>query len=90
MRTFVIVFTEPSPQGAERVVKTSSAMLAPPYELVPDTVYITKSPSTCDEIARAVGIKGEDRVAAGVVFKLGAGYAGFTKKTLWEWLDDDE
>ena len=86
MRTFVIVFTEPSPEGVKRVRESTAD--PSPYELVPDRVYLVRSALTSDEIAKMTGIKGEGRVAAGVVFRLGVGYAGFTKKALWEWLDE--
>ena len=87
MRTYAIIFTEPSPEGVERV--KLAAELAP-YELLPGRIYLVKSFLPSGEIARLVGIKGEGRIASGVVFRLGTGYAGFTKKELWEWLEDDE
>ncbi len=42
------------------------------------------------QVAATAGIKGPGRDATGVVFKLNAAYAGFTHKTLWEWLSDVE
>ncbi len=41
-----------------------------------------------EDIAVAAGIKGERRRTSGVVFRLNGGYSGFTKRTLWEWLND--
>ena len=43
---------------------------------------------TAESVATNVGLKGENRIdeASGVVFKLNAGYAGYTRKDLWEWL----
>ena len=88
MRTFVIVFTEPNQQG---VAQLRGALTSPPYELVPNMVYLVKdSLLATNDLARLAGIKGDTRIAAGVVFRLGTGYAGFTKKALWEWLDEDE
>ena len=87
MRTYAIIFTEPSPQGGKRVKASTSHPV--PYELVPDVAYLVKSLLPSDEIARLVGIKGEGRDASGVVIRLGTGYAGFTNKALWEWLDDE-
>ena len=86
MRTYAIVFTEPGPKSVERLKSEAEPA---PYELLPGSVYLVKSFLSSDEIARLVGIKGDDRDAAGVVFRLGTGYAGFTKKALWEWLDDE-
>ena len=87
MRAFAVIFTEHSPKGIERL----EALFPSTYELVPRTVYIVKSPSVSgpDYLARSIGIKGEDRDSEGVVFRLGTGYAGHTKKTLWGWLDDE-
>ena len=41
-----------------------------------------------EKVAVAAGIKGEQRQASGVVFRLNGSYSGFTKRTLWEWLND--
>lgn len=41
-----------------------------------------------ENVAVAAGIKGEQQCASGVVFRLNGSYSGFTKRTLWEWLDD--
>ena len=43
---------------------------------------------TTEEVAKKAGIKGPNRDAAGIVFKLNAAYSGFSDKTLWEWLSD--
>ena len=86
MRTFAIIFTEPSPEAVNRLKSEASP---DPYELLPDKAYLVKSVLSSNEIAKLVGIKGEGRNASGVVFRLGTGYAGFTKKALWEWLEDE-
>ena len=41
-----------------------------------------------EDVAVAAGIKGEQRACNGVVFRLNGSYSGFTKGTLWEWLQD--
>lgn len=41
-----------------------------------------------ENVAVAAGIKGEQRRTSGVVFRLNGSYSGFTKRTLWEWLND--
>ena len=41
-----------------------------------------------EDIAVAAGIKSDPRLANGVVFRLNGSYSGFTKRTLWEWLED--
>ena len=41
-----------------------------------------------EDVAVAAGIKGDGREVNGVVFRLNGSYSGFTKRTLWEWLQD--
>lgn len=41
-----------------------------------------------ESVAVAAGIKGQHRRTSGVVFRLNGSYSGFTKRTLWEWLND--
>ena len=43
---------------------------------------------TTDDVAEKAGIKGPNRDAEGIVFKLNAAYSGFSDKNLWEWLSD--
>ena len=87
MRVFAVIFTEPSPKGIERL----QTLFPSAYELLPSMVFIVKSSSVSgpDDLAKSIGIKGDARDSTGVVFRLGTGYAGYTKKTLWEWLDDE-
>ena len=39
-----------------------------------------------ENVAVAAGVKGDQRLASGVVFGLKGSYSGYTKRTLWEWL----
>ena len=55
----------------------------------PSLVPVDRSVATQD-VATTAGIKGTNRDANGVVFKLNAAYSGYTRKTLWEWLSDVE
>ena len=41
-----------------------------------------------EDVAVVAGIKGEQREVGGVVFRLNGSYSGYTKRTLWEWLQD--
>ena len=52
-------------------------------------VPVDRSVATQD-VATTAGIKGTNRDATGVVFKLNAAYSGYTHKTLWEWFSDVE
>ena len=55
-----------------------------------DTVSLVRAEDLTEEVAVTAGIKGENRVADGVVFKLTRFYAGHTIPTVWDWLGRDE
>lgn len=43
------------------------------------------------EVAHKVGIKGENAVGSGVVFKLDpSAYSGYTDRDLWDWIGKDD
>ena len=54
-----------------------------------DNLYLVRSDSIADAVARAVGIKGDDLIenATGIVFRLNTAYAGFASRSIWEWLE---
>jgi hypothetical protein len=54
------------------------------------TTFLVRTKGLAEDVAVAAGIKGEDRFASGVVFKLNRSYAGFAARSLWEWLQGDE
>ena len=62
----------------------------------PDNIYLignaflVRTTELAEGVAIAAGIKGEDRFATGVVFKLNRAYAGFTARSLWDWLGQAE
>lgn len=85
MSEFVIVFTAPvNPAVLQRLKAAYPAA----YEMIPQSVYLIRDSSPTAEIAVKVGIKSDPRVAEGAVFKLNHGYAGFTDRTLREWLGE--
>lgn len=57
-----------------------------------DTVFFVacETKVTSGEIATKAKIKGDDRDASGVVFKLNSAYSGYTRRDLWEWLSEAE
>lgn len=57
------------------------------FELT-QNLFLVKTTDLSETIAETLGIKGEDRDATGVVFRLNTAYSGFYSRTLWEWLDD--
>ena len=84
MNVFAVVFTDPSPRAAKHL----QAAFAGAYELVPDTVYLVRSDKLSTDVAERAGIKSDDRVSRGAVFKLNHAYSGYTSRDLWEWLGD--
>ena len=58
----------------------------PDKYLLSDTVALVRANSLANDVAVRVGIKGENRVVGGVVFKLNRAYAGYTDRKVWEWL----
>ena len=84
-KIFAVVLDEPQPKVKERLEKS----YARPYSYT-DTFYLIAVDQhvSTDDAANRLGIKGTNRDATGVVFKLNAAYAGFTSKDLWEWLSD--
>ncbi|MCY3955354.1 MAG: hypothetical protein OXF47_05110 [Nitrospira sp.] len=88
-KLFAIVLNEPNDGVAERITTAYSKRFK-----YTDTCYLVAFDEAIitEDIAEEVGLKGEDRIedASGVVFKLNSAYSGYTKKTLWEWLNSIE
>ena len=88
-KLFAIVLNEPNREVDERIAKAY-----PRRFKYTDTCYLVAFDESVitEDIAEGTGLKGEDRIenASGVVFKLNAAYSGYTKKTLWEWLNSVE
>ena len=84
-KIFAVVLDEPQPKIEERIEKN----YARPHRYT-DTFYLLAVDQhvSTDDAAIKLGIKGTNRDATGVVFKLNAAYSGFTHKDLWEWLSD--
>ena len=64
----------------------------PKFFEVNEGCYLVRCDDLTEEVAIAVGIKGDDRAedAGGVVLKLNGAYAGFAPGSLWEWLSIGE
>ena len=87
MNTFAVMIREPEARTLES--------LNDQYE--PDNVYrinsttfLVRTKQLAEAVSVAAGIKGEDGFASGVVFKLNRSYAGYTARSLWEWLQEGE
>ena len=82
MDIFAVVFDSSQPEDTYTQLKES---YSDHFELS-DGLFLIPSDEIAERVAVQVGIKGEGRSADGVVFKLNGSYAGYTTRSLWEWL----
>lgn len=61
-------------------------------ELLDERLYLISADTIAETVARRIGLKGDNQVngVTGVVFKLNAAYAGFTYRSIWDWLKEAE
>ena len=87
MTVFAVVLNEPNAE-VERRLDSSY----PGFFRFSDTFYLAQTDDIADSVAARIGIKGDERIEAarGVVFKLNRSYAGFTTRSLWDWLSRAE
>lgn len=83
MNIFAIVLSEDNPEVAQRIGEEYPNS----YSLT-KTFFLVQSNSIAEDVAVAAGIKGDRKIenARGVVFKLNGSYSGFTRSSLWDWL----
>ena len=84
---FTVVLTDGQEKG--------SALLREAYPKAyepEDNIFLVADDVLSSKIAKAVGLtkEDEDRGIRGAVFKLNGSYAGYTRQSLWEWLEDAE
>ena len=86
MDTFVVVVDSAGAEQSPLVKERLKGEFSEIYELSP-TSFLVSADALTEDIAVAAGIKGEEGVenATGAVFKI-AGYSGYTRRALWEWL----
>ncbi len=86
---FAVVLTEGQEPGAARLRVAYPE--AQRYELE-DNVFIVADETLSSAVAKKVGISKEQTEDGirGVVFKLNGSYSGFTRQSLWEWLENIE
>ena len=58
--------------------------------LLSNTTALIRTEGLANDVAVTLGIKGENRVVGGVVFKLNRAYAGYTDRKVWEWLQRED
>lgn len=85
MSSFIITLSKPNKEVRTRVQDSFDN-----YFFYSETVFLVTSAEPIKEIAELAGIEGNHRVpdSSGFVAKLNGSYAGFTKVTLWDWLDE--
>ena len=86
---FAVVLTDGQEDGAARLRSAYSE--AQFYELG-DNVFIVADDTLTSAVAKAAALTKDqaDEGIRGVVFKLNGSYTGFTRQSLWEWLENAE
>ena len=87
MNSFAVILREPNPRTLDRLHEEYES--ANVYTLN-DLTFLVRTKQLAEAVSMAAGIKGTDRFATGVVFKLNRSYAGYTSRSLWEWLREEE
>ena len=89
MGVFAVFLQESLPQVRTQISNRIQEQYPnPKHYKLSDNLFLVRSYSITDAVARSIGIKGDEAIehATGVVFKLNAAYAGFAKRAIWEWL----
>ncbi len=86
-KLFAVVLDEPNTEVPQRLKDkyTHTYRHTPTFFVVP-----VRQSVTTNDVAESAGIKGKDRDASGIVFKINAAYSGYTNKALWELLSSYE
>ena len=87
MNAFAILIHEPNPrvpEGLRRKYGSDSLYT------ITETTFLIRTGELAEDVAVSAGIKGPERFVTGVVFKLNKAYAGYTARSLWEWLRQAE
>lgn len=84
-RVFAVLLDKASIQAEARLKARYSSV----YE-VSDKAFLVRTADLAETVAKNVGIKGDDRIMSGVVFRLNSIYSGYTSRVLWDWLSEAE
>lgn len=87
MSVFAVVLNTPNPEVAKLIEDEY-----PDCYKVNETLFLVQSDFVADTVANSVGIKGDGRIenARGVIFRLNHSYAGYSARSLWDWLSQAE
>ena len=82
---FCVVLGSPNEKVSERIQAYRNYPIS-------DRSYLLSSSEISGEIAKVIGLQGDDRIddALGIVFKLNGAYSGYFTKSVWEWLSNEE
>ena len=89
MKVYGVVLDEVTEENIEIGRRVSEKY--PDHYRLNESFYLIKTQEDKSvDIARMIGIRGEDQVenCGGVVFRLSQHYSGFAAGSLWEWLED--
>ena len=51
-----------------------------------ETLFLIADEGVTASVAKVIGLDGSNPAITGAIFKLNSSYAGFTQRSLWEWL----
>ena len=82
---FAVILISPNEEIRDRIASYR-------HYPISDTCYLVSSNEISEDIAIGIGLKGENRVsdALGIVFKLNGAYSGYSYKSVWEWIAQQE
>ena len=85
MSVFAILLSSDMPEAGQRI---RARYPVPRHFQLSDYLFLVRSDSDADSVARRAGIAGQGRLkdSTGVVFKLGPFYSGFDSRAMWDWL----
>lgn len=90
-RLFAVVLTDEQEKGATAI---QAAFDDRDIYLVDGNTFVVAHEGLTRDVAKDAGIfrnsEGDPGDVAGVVFKLNGSYTGFSRPSLWEWLEEAE
>ena len=89
MPLFAVILNDPNEPVESRLHEAFGEQNVFPMN---DRTFLVASDEITENVTVKAGIKGDDRIenSRGAVFRLNGAYAGYTVKSLWEWLSDHE
>ena len=84
---FAVVLTEGEEKGAN-MLRTAYPKA---YSIAPN-IFLVADDTLTVEVAKAAALTREQEAEGvrGIVFRLNGSYTGYTRRSVWEWLEDAE